>query len=165
MYIIVIIIIIIIKLFIRIQFILMIWDECKQHHQIKEVLHSKYRGTQRFSHSQMSVRRSRRGGEAASAREPLGTQVTVGPLNAPIQSEAVCEVSESKSDSETSKQLLIGSAQFKGPNVCTQRLSHLAFSPHARSWARKTLSGNELSFLRKFQAVDHCNTCILHPGC
>ena len=65
---------------------------------------------------------------------------TLGPLNAPIQSEAACEVWESKSDSETSIAASDWIGAFKGPNVCTQSFLRFASSPHARSRERKSLS-------------------------
>ena len=37
-------------------------------------------------------------GKRCNTREPLGAHVTVGPLNTPIQREAILRVSESKSD-------------------------------------------------------------------
>ena len=45
----------------------------------------------------------------------------------PSQPGAICEVSESKSDSESSMTASDWIGAFKGPNVCTQRFSH--FSP------------------------------------
>ena len=48
---------------------------------------------------------------------------TLGPLNTPIQSEAVIEVSESDSDSQTACDWI---GVFKGPYVCTQRFSHVS---------------------------------------
>ena len=56
----------------------------------------------------------------------------LGPLNAPIQSEAVIEVSESDFDLETLKLASDWISAFKGPNADTQRFaSSPASSPHA----------------------------------
>ena len=52
-------------------------------------------------------------------RENLGAHM-FGGLNTPIQSEAVFEVSKSKSDSASD-----WIDVFKGPNVCTQRFSRV----------------------------------------
>ena len=50
----------------------------------------------------------------------------LGPLNVPIQSEAVIEVSESNFDSETLQTDSDWMGMFKGPNVCSQRFSHIS---------------------------------------
>ena len=80
--------------------------------------------------------------ECEAKRENLWAH-TLGPLNAPIQSEAVFNVSESDFDSETSITTSDWIGTFKGPNVCAQRFSHvsslLQSLPHARSWPRKPL--------------------------
>ena len=56
-----------------------------------------------------------------------------GPLNAPIQSGAIIEVSVSKSDSEMASDWI---GMFKGPNVCTQRFSCVSPLRHmlVRKW-------------------------------
>ena len=54
---------------------------------------------------------------------------SLGPLNAPIKSEAIIEVSESDFDLETSKTASDGIGAFIGPDVCAQRFSHVSASP------------------------------------
>ena len=51
---------------------------------------------------------------------------TLGPLNIPIQSEAICEVSESKSSSESSIAASDWVGAFKGCNRCAQRFSRVS---------------------------------------
>ena len=50
---------------------------------------------------------------------------TLGPLNVPIQSEAIYEVSKSKSDSETSITASYWVCASKEPKECAQRFSHI----------------------------------------
>ena len=50
----------------------------------------------------------------------------LGPLNVPIQSEAVIEVSELEFDSETSQTASDWISTSKGPNVGTQRFSGIS---------------------------------------
>ena len=56
------------------------------------------------------------GWRGEAKRENLWAHM-LGPLNAPIQSKAVCEVSESKSDSETSIMASDWIGVFKGPSA------------------------------------------------
>ena len=58
---------------------------------------------------------------------------TLGPLNAPIQSEAIIEFSESDFDSETLKMASHWTGTFKGPNVCAQRFSRILLLSHFAS--------------------------------
>ena len=58
----------------------------------------------------------------------------LGPLDVPIQSQALCELFKLKSDSETSQTASDWIGAFNGPNVRThpEVLSHFASLPHAR---------------------------------
>ena len=49
----------------------------------------------------------------------------LGPLNVPIQSQAIIEVFESDFDLETSQTASDWIGMFKGPNMCAQRFSHI----------------------------------------
>ena len=60
-----------------------------------------------------------------NTREPLGAH-TLGPLNVPIQSEAIIELSELRFDLETSQTASDWISMSKGINMCTQRFSCLA---------------------------------------
>ena len=53
---------------------------------------------------------------------------TLGPLNAPIQSEAIIEFSESDFDSETLKMASHWTGTFKGPTVMCVPRGSLAFT-------------------------------------
>ena len=125
----------------------------------KESLHThwlgQYTGTQRFSHSRTSMRR--RGEMPENLWVP-----TLGPLDVLIQSEAVCEVSESNSNSETSITAFDWISTFKGPNMCAQRFSHIRLitsSPHTRLWARKPLGFRGL-WQFKFKQPHHMTAFI-----
>ena len=61
---------------------------------------------------------------------------TLGPLNMPIQWEAIIDVSESGFDSKTLETASHWIGTFK-PNMRPEVLSCLASSLHTRSWARK----------------------------
>ena len=56
-------------------------------------------------------------------RKPLGP--LLGPLNVPIQSKAVIEVSESDFDLEILKTASHWIGAFKGLNMCPQRFSYV----------------------------------------
>ena len=73
---------------------------------------------QRFSCSQTSMR------QRGKMRQNLWVR-TLGPLNAPIQSEAVCDVSESDFNLKSSQRACDWIGTSKGPNLGIHRFSHI----------------------------------------
>ena len=73
---------------------------------------------QRFSCSQTSMR------QRGKMRQNLWVR-TLGPLNAPIQSEAVCDVSESDFNLKSSQRACDWISTSKGPNLGIHRFSHI----------------------------------------
>ena len=65
----------------------------------------------------------------------------LGPLNAQIQFGAIYQVSEPKSDSETSITASDWIGTFKGPNVCTQRFSCIRLHLFAGLFVSNKTSG------------------------
>ena len=90
-----------------------------------------------------------------NAREPQWMH-TLGPLNTPIQPEAVIEVSESDFDSKTSQTASHWISVFKGPIKCTVCPAVLprfdsspASSPCTGLWARKPLGSRVHTILNE----------------